>query len=368
MRQRLAYEDPLWFALIYLRHCFTYPLAPFHMEMFELLKDPKNEFVVVMAFRESGKSTIMNMANVLWSILGKPQKKFVVVVSQTQDQAKNHFTNIKEELMYNELLREDFGPFTEDEAEWKKLSLELTYHESKILSVSREQSIRGVKHNSTRPDLIICDDIEDISAAEERSVRDETLSRFSSEILPLGSSGTRIFVLGNLICQESLLMKLRNNIVDGNIEGIFRAYPIIDDQRRILWLEKYKNIEEIRNISKRFPIVVWTREFLLKNLSANGHELICPIIVDCGDTFQSRPDRKIDLPPKQIPLIPPMEEFSISVPYSRPPMYVFMSKDSEFQLYFGNIYLDEPMMGGKEREGMLNAAAREYEENLKKTL
>ena len=365
MRQHLAYEDPLWFSLIYLKHFFDYPLAPFHLEMFHLLKEPKYEFVVVMAFRESGKSTIMNTANVLWSILGKPQKKFVVIVSQTQDQAKNHFTNIKEELLYNELLREDFGPFAEDESAWQKMSLELEYNESKVLSVSREQSIRGIKHNSIRPDLIICDDIEDISAMVEESVRNETMCRFSSEILPLGSYGTRIFVLGNLICQESLLMQLRKSITDGSIKGIFRAYPIIDDDRRILWLDKYRDIENVRGLSKRFPDTVWVREFLLKSLSANGRELINPIILD--DAFR-RPyhDNEIKLPPQQIPLISQMEEFKISVPYDRPTIMLFMSDDPEYKLYFGNIYLDEPVMTLREREEIIGKKAKEWSEELKK--
>lgn len=360
LRQHLAYEDPLWFSLIYLKHCFSYPLAPFHLEMFHLLKEPKYEFVVVMAFRESGKSTIMNTANVLWSILGKTQKKFVVIVSQTQDQAKNHFTNIKEELLYNKLLREDFGPFAEDEATWQKMSLELEYNNAKILSVSREQSIRGIKYNSIRPDLIICDDIEDISAAQEESSRHETLCRFSSEILPLGSGGTRIFVLGNLICNESLLMQLRRGITNGSITGIFRAYPIIDDDRRILWLDKYKEIENIHNLSKRFPDTVWVREFLLKSLSANGRELINPIVFD--EVFRERyGGSKMELPPQQTPLIPQMEEFKISVPYDQPPIFLFMSDSLEYKLYFGNVYLNEPVMTLREREKMIREKEKEKE-------
>ncbi len=75
VRQRLAFESPLWFSLLYLRHHFSYPLAPFHMEMFKVIEDSRYDFVVMMAFRGSGKSTIMNMAHVLWSVLGKPGKK-----------------------------------------------------------------------------------------------------------------------------------------------------------------------------------------------------------------------------------------------------------------------------------------------------
>ena len=188
----MAYEDPLWFCLIYLRHHLSYPLAPFHREMGHILKDPKHQLIAVMAFRESGKSTIMNTGNILWSILGKPQKKFAVIVSQTQDQAKSHFMSIKDELLSNGLLRADFGPFADNEAEVEKMSLELVYHESKIQSVSLEQSIRGLKHGTVRPDLIVCDDIEDVSTAKDEISRNVAWQRLTSEILPLGSKGTRI--------------------------------------------------------------------------------------------------------------------------------------------------------------------------------
>ena len=151
--------------------------------MFHLIQEEKYNFVVVMAFRESGKSTIMNMANVLWSILGKPGKKFVIIVSNTQEQAKNHFLNIKSELEGNEALREDFGPFTENEAAWNRLSLELDYCGAKILSIARDQRVRGLKHNQYRPDLIICDDLEDSVSVEDRTLAAALGQWFESEIL-----------------------------------------------------------------------------------------------------------------------------------------------------------------------------------------
>ena len=112
VRQALARDDPFWFALLYLSHHFSTPFAPFHLEMFHIIKDPKYELTTIMAFRDSGKSTIMNMTNTLWSILGAPGKKFVLISSKTQEQAKNHFSNIKSELKSNRLLPENLGPFS----------------------------------------------------------------------------------------------------------------------------------------------------------------------------------------------------------------------------------------------------------------
>jgi hypothetical protein len=263
VRQRLAYESPLWFSLLYLNQHFTHPFAPFHIEMFRIVADEKYRFVVVMAFRGSGKSTVMNMATVLWSILGKPDKKFVVIVSRTQEQAKNHFANIKEELENNIVLREDFGPFAEKPEEWRKLSLDLVYHDAKILSLAREQSIRGLRHGPHRPDLIVCDDLEDSGDAKNG---ESIYGQFAREIAPSGDPGTRVIALGNLIDKDSFLMRLRKDALDRS-GGIFRAYPIIDSYGKTLWPGKYPDAKSIGQFKMSVPSAAWTREYLLDAVS-----------------------------------------------------------------------------------------------------
>ena len=262
VKQRVAFEEPFWFSLLYLQHHFTYLLAPFQLEMLRLLKKPEYDFIAVMAFRESGKSTIMNLTNVLWSILGKPQKKFVIIVSKTQEQAKNHFLNIKAELENNETLKSDFGPFVENEDDMKRLSLELVYHGSKIMSVHIDQSIRGLKYGLHRPDLIICDDLEDTSVSN-RKERDLLYNRFSKEIIPLGSGKTRVVILGNLLSENSLMMRLKDDIEKEKLIGIFRVYPLLDDYRNNLWQEKFKDLDAIKKLRTKLSTEAWVREYLL---------------------------------------------------------------------------------------------------------
>jgi hypothetical protein len=272
LRRILAYEDPLWFSLVYLRHYFEFPFATFHMEMFHIIRCPGYRFIVIMAFRGSGKSTIMNLANVLWSILGKPQKKFVVVISQAQEQAKNHFGNIKDELMHNELLRKDFGPFTDNETDWKKTSLELEYHGSRIMSVSLEQRVRGLKYGRHRPDLIICDDLEDSLSVQIEVNRQVTLRWFTTEIIPALDDGARIIVLGNLLHKDSLLMRLKKRIDEGVLPGIFKAYPLLDDFGKILWPEKFPTKEEIVRLrNNTLEESVWQEEYLLRIVERLGN-------------------------------------------------------------------------------------------------
>ncbi len=180
-------------------------------------------------------------------------------MSKSQEQAKNHFSNIKNELETNELLKDDFGPFQESPEEWRKLSLELVYRDTKIISVARSESVRGLKYGSFRPDLIICDDIEDIS---DKDHGDIIYEQFVHEVLPLGSATTRIVVLGNLIDQQSLMIRLKQD-AQKKSGGIFRAYPIIDAYEKTLWPQKFSSKTLLKELEEKTPHSTWVREYLL---------------------------------------------------------------------------------------------------------
>ena len=242
-------------------------MAPFHKEMFYLTEDEAHKLIVVMAYRGSGKSTIMNLSYGIWSILGMQKKKFVLVLSKTRSQARDHFANIKSELEYNDLLKSDLGPFEADEGQWETYALELPKFGAKIMCAATEQGVRGLRYAQRRPDLIICDDLEDSVSVVSETSRNATYEWFVNEVLPLGTQNTRIVVLGNLLHAESLLMRLREGTVEKERPGIFRAYPLVDDLSQPLWPARFPSREDIRGLKKSIADEnIWTREYLLKIL------------------------------------------------------------------------------------------------------
>jgi hypothetical protein len=152
VRKMLARDSHKLFFSIYLSHYMGYPFAPFHSEMFQITEDVDNKFVVLVAFRGSGKSTLITVSYVIWSIIGEQQKKFVLILSQTQSQAKQLMTNIRNELEGNELLKNDIGPFQETGDEKGLATFELSNFGARITVASSEQSIRGLRHKQHRPD------------------------------------------------------------------------------------------------------------------------------------------------------------------------------------------------------------------------
>jgi predicted phage terminase large subunit-like protein len=262
-------ESHYWFFHFYFSEYTKYKTAPFQKEMIEITENETNKLAVIVAFRGSAKSTIMTMSYPIWAILGKQQKKCVVILSQTQQQTKTHFSNIKRELETNDLLRNDLGPFEEESDEWGSFSLVLPRFNAKIIAASSEQGIRGLRHGSHRPDLIICDDVEDIKSVKTRDGRNRTHTWFTGEIMPLGDKGTRVIMVGNLLHEDSLLMRVKESMESNPENTIYKEYPIIDENNEILWKGKYSSIEEIE--SERVlngNEVNWQREYMLKILSS----------------------------------------------------------------------------------------------------
>lgn len=268
VRRKLAKESHYWFFSIYLSHYIGYAFAPFHHKMFGITQDESITFVTLMAFRGSGKSTIMTLSYPIWSIVGTQEKKFVLIVSQTQNQARLHLTNLKRELEGNELLKDDIGPFQEVNDEWGANSIVISNYNARITAVSTEQSIRGMRHEQYRPDLIICDDIEDLSSTKTKEGRDRTFSWFNGEIIPVGDRSTKIIVVGNLLHEDCLIMKLQRLINEYKLTGHSFAFPLVDKESSPLWKDKFKTPKDVENIKKSIASEsAYYREYLLKIIS-----------------------------------------------------------------------------------------------------
>ncbi|PIQ80038.1 MAG: hypothetical protein COV79_02585, partial [Parcubacteria group bacterium CG11_big_fil_rev_8_21_14_0_20_41_14] len=163
-----------WFFSVYFHTYIKYETAPFQEEIISIAEDQNIKLAVIVAFRGSAKSTLITTASVLWSILGSPQKKFIILLSQTEQKARQHLQNIKRELESNDVLRKDLGPFDEEKNQWGSTAIIIKNFNAKIVIGSVEQSIRGLRFGENRPDLIILDDVEDTNSVRTQEGRNKT--------------------------------------------------------------------------------------------------------------------------------------------------------------------------------------------------
>lgn len=262
VRKNLAMKSHYWFFHIYLSHYVKFKTAEFHKEIFNITENENIKDAVIVSFRGSAKSTIMTLSYPLWAMLGTPQKKCIVVASLTQNQSKTLLYQIKNELESNSLLIEDFGPFAEENDAWRADSLIIGPYGTRILAISANESIRGLRHGAYRPDLIICDDVEDINTVKSQEGRDKTYQWFTGELIPMGDLSTKVVVIGNLLHEDSLIMRLKGQGAKTK-NRIFKSYPLITDNESIIWLGKYPDQESIDQERNRVGHIAFQREYLL---------------------------------------------------------------------------------------------------------
>jgi predicted phage terminase large subunit-like protein len=263
IRTAITRKSHFMFFHFYFAHYVKYRTAEFQRDMFALTErlDVRNLFMV--AFRGSAKSTIFTTSYPVWAILGEQQKKFVLILCQTQAQAKQHMMNLRRELENNALLKNDLGPFQEEHNEWGSSSLVFSNLNARITAVSSEQSIRGLRHNQHRPDLIIGDDLEDLASTKTREGRNKTYQWLTGEVVPAGDRDTRLVVVGNLLHEDSLMMRLRDDVERGRLDGVFKMYPLIKNGI-ILWPGKYPTMDDVEDEKRKAANeYAWEREYML---------------------------------------------------------------------------------------------------------
>ncbi len=214
-RRNTGAQSPQQFAEAYLQSHCNLPFSRMHEEIFFLLKEitvKRNARVAIAAPRGHAKSTIIAMAYPLWCVLyGK--ESFVLIVSNTSDQAILRLNDIKKQLETNPLFLSDFPEVcrSKKQTPWRSNRI-LLANGAMISAYGAEQQLRGVKKGKDRPGLIICDDLENLEQVREEQQREKLKSWFTGTLMNAGHPATNFIVTGNVLHYDSLLANLLDPI------------------------------------------------------------------------------------------------------------------------------------------------------------
>tara|TARA_Y100000310_G_C20698775_1_gene827760 strand:+ start:5008 stop:5868 length:861 start_codon:yes stop_codon:yes gene_type:complete len=112
---------------------------------------------------------------------------------------------------------------------------------------------------------LLIDDVEDDQSVRSKEGRDKTYDWLVREVLPIGDENTKIMIVGNLLHRDSLIMRIQKDIKQGRRKGIFRSYPIIDDNKKISWPAKFPTTKEIEELKLKIgDEKAWKQEYVLK--------------------------------------------------------------------------------------------------------
>jgi predicted phage terminase large subunit-like protein len=262
-------EEITDFALKYLAHFMIDPVtneivppAEFHKEIYRLLLT--EQFIAIAAPREHAKSTVVSVFFSLYCICYK-KRRFIVLISDTQRQAALQLAAVKEELETNDALRKDFGDLVGD----KKWDVNDCRTSTGISIVARGagQSLRGLRYRMYRPDLVICDDMENEDDVDNPDIRDKKTRWFKGTVMNLGKY-CQICVVGTILHYDSFLSELLDETKYKRF--IKKRYMAVDldwTPESVLWPEKW-SLVELRLKEEDLGSVFFNQEFRNLPISA----------------------------------------------------------------------------------------------------
>lgn len=182
----------------------------------------KNRNMLFEAYRGGAKTTVITRLFSLFKTAIQRKKRHVAIISSTIDVSKESLEFIKTELEDNQNLVHDFDiqigskiklTWNKEEIVFKSGGIKF-----RIKVYGAGKKIRGSNWLGFRPDLILCDDIEDDEGVESSVQRDKLEKWFKKAIMKLKarkSTTYNIIVVGTRLHHDSLLARLskRNDFV-----------------------------------------------------------------------------------------------------------------------------------------------------------
>jgi predicted phage terminase large subunit-like protein len=164
-----------------------------------------NKYVAIAAPRGFAKSTAITLSYLLAKLCFR-ESQFAIIVSDTEAQSILFLNDIKREMTENEHLVKMFAiKGLEKDSETDIIVSFEDGHLCRIMAKGSEQKLRGLKWHSKRPDLVVCDDIENDELVMNKERREKFQRWFNSALIPILSDRGIIRVVGTILHNDSLL-------------------------------------------------------------------------------------------------------------------------------------------------------------------
>lgn len=242
LRKALGMIDLQYFGRAYLPHYYVTMPPAFHDELDQIwingvlkglnvLADPKlinkNEGcrAAIAAPRGHAKSTSFTFKDSIHAIVYQ-YKHYVLILSDSSEQAEVFLGDIRSELEDNPHIKEDFGDLKGDRY-WTTSGF-LTSTNIKVEGIGSGKKIRGRRHKQWRPDLILLDDIENDTNINTPEQRAKLANWFRKAVSSAGAGYTDILYVGTILHYDSLLCKVMTD----------PAYYSIKYQAVVAWSER----------------------------------------------------------------------------------------------------------------------------------
>lgn len=212
-RVKLARMNPIIMAEYYLRpfnKMWNTDAEDYQYLLMQMvIENPKS---VIHINVESGKSTWVSEVLPMWYLM-RDRNLRLAIVSRTARQAERFGRRLMSHIKTNYRIKEDFGDYlTPDPEKWTQSEMFVVRDEDRQTKDPSAQflGITGAIQGA-RIDVLICDDILDLSNSQteitRQKVKDDFLESFSSRVV----DGGKIMMVGTLQSRLDLLCEMSEN-------------------------------------------------------------------------------------------------------------------------------------------------------------
>lgn len=207
-------HDYAFFKQTYFPHYCTHENSLLHDYLdrrLPAIADAAGQHEAIAAPRGEAKSTNVGLIFLIWCLV-TGRKHFVVLIMDGFEVAATALEGVKAELEANARLRMDFPGSTGPGRVWQA-GVILTPDNRKVQAFGAGKRMRGLRHGPHRPDLIVCDDLENDENVRNATQRDKLDAWLKRTVLQLGETdGTSDYlVIGTVLHYDSVLSRLLNN-------------------------------------------------------------------------------------------------------------------------------------------------------------
>ena len=227
------------------------PPAHFHYQLSDILLKSNDSFAI-QAFRDSGKTSLSINAFGLYQLSFahySSKNTYIILVKQSQTLAAEKVREIKEAYFANPLLNIDLVKVVKDNATEGIFEIEVKGgRRIRLEAKGKGSGIRGAMWRSTRPTIVILDDIQDLDDVNSDTVVERDWKWFIREITFLGTD-TRVFMIGNNLGERCLIEKVFKFHKTLNFKKPLKTMriPVRTPDGELTWEAKYPH-EEIDRI------------------------------------------------------------------------------------------------------------------------
>lgn len=208
LENRREAEALLLFGQTYCPEHFPSAHPQLHTDIMSIFFDKQTNMKAIAVPRSHSKSTLVSFLFALYCICFQ-KKKFIAIVSDSEDKAKDFVIRLRDELEHNRELINDFAPTgTFKTTDWSKTDF-ITSTGIRIIGKGSNQSLRGSIHLDTRIDLAILDDLETNDTAGTNSILNFVLTDVIPSMNRRGSYD--ICYIGTIIKDMAILHQMLIN-------------------------------------------------------------------------------------------------------------------------------------------------------------